>query len=427
MVARPLARVAHMPPPGGPGGRRRAKNEEEIEIGDFSDEEGAPGLGFGTIPNAQDVHVVAAALGHGGVCEVGAENGMHEGAGVKQAGKGSGAAGPALPASMSASSSSSSSSDSSDSEEEEEALDVASYQDMKNLVDEMMGRGGVGNTGNTGNTGGTGGTHIPVKEGNGGFQAPSHPQAHQELFDTSEATLAALRTSLRSLSISTDETLSECGRVVGCLEGTVVVQASLGAANECLAEGSILVTEGRVVLGRIEDIFGPVEAPMYVLMDPSSLYVGENEGAQVPRVQVGDTLWYVESLVKRIVDPKRLREVGVGEDVEIEGGDEEDEEDEGDEEDEEDEEDEGDEEGDDDGSKGNNVDDGRLDEVDGNDEGFQDDGKKAPVPSRPVQHQTQQPRTISEWQSQQQASGQPQGSAGPKPFKPVAFKKAYHK
>lgn len=416
MVSRPRGNAAHRPP----GGQRGAKNAEEIEIDDFSEEEGASGLGFGTIPNAQDVHVVAAALGNDEVCEARAENGMHGGAIMKQASKGNGAACQALPASMSVSSSSSS--DSSDSSDSEEALDVASYQDMKNLVDEMMGRGGVG-SGNAagadsinGKTGVIGGNENVGKEGNGRFQAPSHPQAHQELFDTSEATLAELRASLRSLSISTEESLSEGGRVVGCLEGTVVVQANLGAANECLAEGSILVNEERMVLGRIEDIFGPVEDPMYVLMDPASLHVGEDEGERVPTVQVGDTVWYVESLVKRIVDPKQLRQVGVGEDVEIEGGDDDDEEDEDDEVDE------------DDALEGDGTKDenGGLSEGDVNAECIRDNENKAHAPRRPAQHRTQQPRTIAEWQSQQQASSQPQGS-GPKPFKPVAFKRAYHK
>ena len=293
---------------------------------------------------------------------------------------------------------------------------MASYQDMKNLVDEMMGRSGDGSGKSNGpatvneNPGGIEENGNAGKEGNGRFQAPSHPQAHQELFDTSEATLAELRASLRSLSISAEEVLSEAGRVVGCLEGTVVVQASLGAASECLAEGSILVTEGRTVLGRIEDIFGPVEAPMYVLMDPASLYVGGEDDEQVPRVLVGEVVWYVESLVKRIVDPKRLREVGVGEDVEIEGGD--------------DDEEAGDEEADDEEA----GDEGGMKEMNKgavNDGGIRGDAQKVTAPPRPAQHPNQQPRTIAEWQSQQQAAS-PQGS-GPKPFKPVAFKKAYHK
>jgi len=426
MVSRPRAGAAHRPPSGGQSGQRIAKNEEEIEIDGLSDDEGAPGLGFGTIPNAQDVHVVAAALGDDATGEARAENGMqvqmHRGARVKQAGKGNGAAGEALVSSApSPSSSSSSSSESSDDSDSDEALDVASYQDMKNLVDEMMGRSGDGSGKSNGpatvneNPGGIGENGNAGKEGNGRFQAPSHPQAHQELFDTSEATLAELRASLRSLSISAEEALSEAGRVVGCLEGTVVVQASLGAASECLAEGSILVTEGRTVLGRIEDIFGPVEAPMYVLMDPASLYVGGEDDEQVPRVLVGEVVWYVESLVKRIVDPKQLREVGVGEDVEIEGGDDDEEADDEEADDEEADDEEADDEG---GMK-------EMNEGAVNDGGIRGDAQKATAPPRPAQHPNQQPRTIAEWQSQQQAAS-PQGS-GPKPFKPVAFKKAYHK
>ena len=323
-------------------------------------------------------------------------------------------------ASLPTSPTSSSSTESSDSEE---ALDVSSYQDMKKLVDEMMGRGGDSATNANGEVVNGGPGTSDTKEGNGRPHGPSHPQAYEELFDTSEASLDALRASLRCLCVSEEEKLLEGGQVVGCLEGTVVVQACLGAANECLAEGSILVTEGRKVLGRIEDIFGPIEAPMYVLMDPINLYGGKDESDQAPEVQIGDTVWYVESLVKRIVDQAQLREVGVGEDVEIEGGDDDDDDD------------------DDDGGGGGDED--IVDDVDdemnaGEARGALEEQeapsmtanttKPAPRPSKPQQRQNQQsnqqPRTIAEWQSQQQASLQQQA---PRPFAPVAFRRDHLK
>jgi rRNA processing protein Gar1 len=374
-------------------------NAEEIDIEIDSDEE-IPARGPGaTIDNAQDVHVIAKALGGG----VGGVEGVQPRVqAVAQA-----AAKPPPPPSNgqanAPSESSSSDSSSSEDSEDEVVMDVSSYNDMKNLVDEMMGRGG--------NTHGQNGKAGNNNNNNNG-SATHHPQAYQELFDTSESSLDALRASLSSLTVSPSEELCEAGTVITCLEGTVVVQASLPAADACLAEGSILVTGSRQVLGPIEDIFGPVEAPMYVLMDPAKLYgevSEESEGTGAVRVQVGDTVWYVGSLATRIVEMERLKEVGMGEEVEIAGAEEDDDDD--DKADKADEEEDGDGDGDGDGEDG--EEDATV-------------ARPAAAPAPPVAPRpAQPPRTIAEWQAQQAAAGGP--SAKPAAFKPVAFSRAFMK
>jgi len=360
-------------------------NAEEIDIdSEFDEEIPARGPGGGaTIDNAQDVHVIAKTLEGGVQPRVQA---------VAQAAKSKPPPPPSNGQANAPSESSSSESSSSEESEDEVVMDVSSYNDMKNLVDEMMGR-----VGNAHSQNGKAGNN------NANGSATHHPQAYQELFDTSESSLDALRASLSSLTVSPSEELCEAGTVITCLEGTVVVQASLPAADACLAEGSILVTGSRQVLGPIEDIFGPVEAPMYVLMDPAKLYgevSEESEGTGGVRVQVGDTVWYVGSLATRIVEMERLKEVGMGEEVEIAGAEEDDDDDEADEED-------GDGEDGEDGEEDVTV------------------ARPAAAPAPPVAPRpAQPPRTIAEWQAQQAAAGGP--SAKPA-FKPVAFSRAFMK
>ena len=257
-------------------------------------------------------------------------------------------------------------------------MDVSSYKDMKSLVDEMMGRSNGQDNGKDNRNG------------------ACHPQACQELFDTSESSLDALRASLRQLTVSASEQLVEAGTVITCLEGTLVVQATSGAA--CLAEGSVLLTASRQVIGPIEDIFGPIEAPMYVLMDPNKLF-----GEEGVRVAVGETVSFLPSMAKRIVEMESLKDVGVDEDVEIAGEDE-DEEEEADQEAEEEAEEEA-------------------------AEAEEAEVERRPQPAQQQQqtHHTQpshQPKTIAEWQSQQQQQAKTAGSQKPL-FKPVVFRREF--
>jgi H/ACA ribonucleoprotein complex non-core subunit NAF1 len=89
------------------------------------------------------------------------------------------------------------------------------------------------------------------------------PPAASELFGSVPAPR------LEEFSIAPDEPLSEAGQIMSVIEGTIVVRACSG--SRALDEGSILVLENRSVLGIVEDIFGPVQAPLYALRCSSKL------------------------------------------------------------------------------------------------------------------------------------------------------------
>jgi len=89
------------------------------------------------------------------------------------------------------------------------------------------------------------------------------PPAASELFGSGPAP------QLEEFSIAPDEPLSEAGQIMSVIEGTIVVRACSG--SRALDEGSILVLENRSVLGIVEDIFGPVQAPLYALRCTSKL------------------------------------------------------------------------------------------------------------------------------------------------------------
>lgn len=78
---------------------------------------------------------------------------------------------------------------------------------------------------------------------------------------------------LTAINIQEDDTISLAGTVANIIEGTVVIKAAEGSRP--LQEGCLLVLGNRFLVGIIEDIFGPVQSPMYVsrLMqeDPTSM------------------------------------------------------------------------------------------------------------------------------------------------------------
>ena len=65
------------------------------------------------------------------------------------------------------------------------------------------------------------------------------------------------------INIPDDSPLHPAGTLTSVVEGCLVVQGASGAAP--LDVGSALCTADRLLLGVIEDIFGPVNAPLYVL------------------------------------------------------------------------------------------------------------------------------------------------------------------
>lgn len=228
---------------------------------------GAQNQAIVTIPNSHDVHVVAAVLG----------SSQEERAGPSS----SVCMDPPPPQKIAASEGETQSSSSSDSDTDDdgEILICDTYTDLKNVIDDMMAT-------------------------RGDAQEPStHQSAAELLFGTDPHVIESVRESLKSIHIHPNDAIVEAGSVVNRLEGTLIVTALPG--SELLGEGSILVDTNRNVIGSIEDIIGPVQSPMYVLLDPT-LLVGENDVCITP----GDVLYSVPSLSKKVLDQEDLRVKG---------------------------------------------------------------------------------------------------------------------
>ncbi|CAG9461949.1 unnamed protein product [Pedinophyceae sp. YPF-701] len=85
-------------------------------------------------------------------------------------------------------------------------------------------------------------------------------------------------------AVKADDALVHIGTLTAVVEGTAVVQAAQGAPP--LGEGSILVlSDTRTPLGRVEETFGPVAAPLYSLRLPQSDAAPPPHGAAVSTVQ----------------------------------------------------------------------------------------------------------------------------------------------
>ena len=95
------------------------------------------------------------------------------------------------------------------------------------------------------------------------------PSAAEALFG--DAPLPSL-----GIEISSEDSISLAGSVLSVIEGTIVVRAAPG--SRALNEGSFLVLEDRTIIGAVEDIFGPVQAPLYALRyNPGSASVTTTE------------------------------------------------------------------------------------------------------------------------------------------------------
>jgi len=118
---------------------------------------------------------------------------------------------------------------------------------------------------------------------------------------------------LDTLVIEENHAVSLAGHVISRLEGTVVVRASKD--SQVLDEGSILVTHGKQLLGPVEDIFGPVQMPMYILRDPSAA-----EDCGTVAVDIGEAVYSVDKLAKPVAEEELLRVKGYDSD-DVEGQD----------------------------------------------------------------------------------------------------------
>jgi H/ACA ribonucleoprotein complex non-core subunit NAF1 len=131
-----------------------------------------------------------------------------------------------------------------DSDDDEDIVEIHSYEDLRRVVDQMESGGG--------RFGGDGGD----EDGGHGFGGTG-PSASEALFGNVPIPL------LDNINITSDDSITLAGTVLSIIEGTVVVRAAPG--SRALNEGSILVLEDRTIIGTVEDIFGPVQAPLYAL------------------------------------------------------------------------------------------------------------------------------------------------------------------
>lgn len=89
-----------------------------------------------------------------------------------------------------------------------------------------------------------------------------------------------------------DEPLHPAGTLTSVVEGCLVVQGRPGATP--LDVGSALCTADRLPLGLVEDIFGPVNAPLYVLR-----FAGES-GEPPASLQPGVEVFAVPSMMQLV-------------------------------------------------------------------------------------------------------------------------------
>jgi len=111
-------------------------------------------------------------------------------------------------------------------------------------------------------------------------------------------------------AIGSDEAIEAVGRVISVVGRTVVVQSARGeetrgeatdldGASETLDEESVLCTEDRRGLGAIEEVFGPVSAPLYALRLPEDA-----------TARTGDEVFVVVGRSRRIPDVGKLYKKG---------------------------------------------------------------------------------------------------------------------
>ena len=111
-------------------------------------------------------------------------------------------------------------------------------------------------------------------------------------------------------AIGSDEAIEAVGRVVSVVGRTMVVQSGRGDAtreretdldgvDETLDEESVLCTRDRRGLGAIEEVFGPVSAPLYALRLPEEV-----------TAETGDEVFVVVGRSRRIPNVARLYKKG---------------------------------------------------------------------------------------------------------------------
>lgn len=125
-------------------------------------------------------------------------------------------------------------------EDEEDFLELTSYAELRKIIDEMDDEDDT----------------ATWSLGSGLLPSEDPRSATNELFGNTEPPM------IDDIVVNETDALTLAGTISSVIEGTVVVQAAEGSRT--LQEGCLLVLEDRSILGVIEDIFGPVQAPLYV-------------------------------------------------------------------------------------------------------------------------------------------------------------------
>lgn len=170
--------------------------------------------------------------------------------------------------------------ESSSEEEEEGAEEITDYAQLRQIIDAMD---------DDGEDGGGGGGDV---HGRG---------AAAELF-------GAIPLPALDVEVLPEDVLTPAGAVLSVIEDTIVVRAVGG--SRALNEGTALVLEDRALLGAVEEIFGPVSAPLYALR-----YAGG--AAEPPQGLVpGAVVFSVDRLALYVL-PEALTVKGYDADVEV--------------------------------------------------------------------------------------------------------------
>ncbi|DBA86365.1 TPA: hypothetical protein ACH3X2_005596 [Trebouxia sp. C0005] len=94
------------------------------------------------------------------------------------------------------------------------------------------------------------------------------------------------------VEIGESEPLLAAGTISSILEGTIVVQEAEN--GRALCEGTVLCSEDRIAIGRIEDTFGPVMCPLYTLR-----WAGQ--GDMPPSLAVGAPMFTTQKLAEYLL------------------------------------------------------------------------------------------------------------------------------
>mmetsp|Transcript_30502 Transcript_30502/g.86194 ORF Transcript_30502/g.86194 Transcript_30502/m.86194 type:complete len:526 (-) Transcript_30502:97-1674(-) len=98
------------------------------------------------------------------------------------------------------------------------------------------------------------------------------------------------------IELADTDQLEDCGVIATVVEDQIVVQAPTNA--RALAEGSILVLPDRTPIGRVEEVFGPVQAPFYI-----TRYAGK-ETSRPETIKPGTKLMAVAKLADYVAQEK---------------------------------------------------------------------------------------------------------------------------